>query len=63
MKAKIPYFAALYFFYRSEFGILPKNEANHGRTGDFETIYFLVWNGLVWLGIGSVERPPIIQDV
>ena len=41
MKAKVPYFAALYFFHRSEFGIMPKNEANHRRTGDFETIYFL----------------------
>ena len=63
MKAKILYFRALYFFYRSEFEIMPKYEANHRRTGDFETIYFLIWNGLVWLGIDSVGIAQIIQDV
>ena len=63
MKAKVPYFRAPYFFSRSEFGIMPKNEANHRRTGDFETIYFLVWRGLVWLGIDSMGRALTIQDV
>ena len=40
MKANLSNFWAGYFFLRSQFGIMPKNEANHGRTGDFETIYF-----------------------
>ena len=56
MKAKIPYFWFLYFFCRSEFGITPKNEANHRRTGDFETIYFQFWGGLVGLVIDSMGR-------
>ena len=56
MKAKVPYFCALYFFSRSEFGIMPKNEANHSRTGDFETIYFQSLGGLVGLVIDSMGR-------
>ena len=56
MKAKVPYFWALYFFSRSEFAIMLKNEANHRRTGDFETIYFQSWGGLVGLVIDSMGR-------
>ena len=47
MKANLSYFWAGYFFSRSEFGIMPKNEANHGRTGDYETIYFLICDALL----------------
>ena len=54
MKANLSNFWAGYFFLRSQFGIMPKNEANHGRTGDFETIYFQFWGGLVGLVIDSM---------
>ena len=57
------YFGAGYFFYRSEFGIMPKNEANHRGTNDFETIYFPIWGGLVWLGIVSMACAATIRDV
>ena len=44
------------FFFENYLRILPKNEANHGRTGDFETIYFQFWGGLLGLVIDSMER-------
>ena len=63
MKAKVPYFWALYFFSRSEFGIMPKNEANHSRTGDFETIYFPFLETLILLVIDSTACAPATQRV
>ena len=45
-----------YFVFENYLRILPKNEANHGRTGDFETIYFQFWGGLVGLVIDSMRR-------
>ena len=56
MKANLPYFWTGYFFSRSEFGITTKNEANHRRTGDFETIYFQFWGALVGLVIDSMRH-------
>jgi len=56
MKANLLKKIAGYFFFENYLRILPKNEANHGRTGDFETIYFQFWGGLVGLVIDSMRR-------
>ena len=45
-----------YFFPENYLRILPKNEANHRRTDDFETIYFQSWGGLIGLVIDSMGR-------
>ena len=56
MKANLSNFWFWIFFCRSEFGITPKNEANHRGIGDFETIYFRIWGDPVGLGIDSMWR-------
>ena len=56
MKANLSNFVAGYFFSENYLRIVPKNEANHGRTGDFETIYFQFWGGPVGLVIDSMRR-------
>ena len=40
MKADLSNFWAGYFLFENYLRILPKNAANHGRTADYETIYF-----------------------
>ena len=56
MKANLLKKIKKYFLFDDYLRILPKNEANHGRTGDFETIYFQFWGGLVGLVIDSMRR-------
>ena len=47
MKEELSNFLKSIKFLFSSDGIQPKNEANHGEIGYFETIYFLIWGGLV----------------
>ena len=54
MKEELSNFWKSIKFLFSSDGIQPKNEANHARTGENETIYFPFRAGLVWLNIDSM---------
>ena len=60
MKAKIPKLVQWTIDLVAYKRILPKNEANHARIGCFETIYFLISGGLVWLDSDTVVCAPTL---